>query len=106
MPGAASREKGTDHGGSDAQGDQRDAHVDRRRAVGSAAGPGAGLELLAPLLADPALDRYAPLHAVHAELLRRGGDPAAAAEAFARPIALTANTVERAELERRRGALP
>jgi RNA polymerase sigma-70 factor (ECF subfamily) len=80
--------------------------LNRAAAVGFAAGPGAGLELLAPLLADPALDRYAPLHAVHAELLRRRGEPAAAAEAFGRAIALTGNAVERAELERRRAALP
>ena len=46
-----------------------------------------------------------PLHAAHAELLTRAGDPTAAARAYERAIALTANAVERAELERRRHAL-
>jgi RNA polymerase sigma-70 factor, ECF subfamily len=75
--------------------------LNRAAAVGFAAGSEAGLELLEPLLADPALERYQPLHAVHAELLRRAGDPAAAARAYERAIALSANAVERAELERR-----
>jgi RNA polymerase sigma-70 factor, ECF subfamily len=59
----------------------------------------------APLLADPALERYQPLHAVHADLLRRAGDPAAAARAYERAIALSANAIERAELHRRLEAL-
>ena len=48
--------------------------LNRAVAVGLAAGPAAGLELLEPLLGDPALERYQPLHAAHAELLRRAGD--------------------------------
>jgi RNA polymerase sigma-70 factor (ECF subfamily) len=79
--------------------------LNRAVAVGLAEGPGAGLALLEPLLADPALARYQPLHAAHAELLRRAGGAAAAARAYERAIALTANAVERAELERRLGAL-
>jgi RNA polymerase sigma-70 factor (ECF subfamily) len=79
--------------------------LNRAVAVGLAAGPAAGLELLEPLLDDPALERYQPLHAAHAELLSRGGDADAAARAYGRAIALTANAVERAELERRLGAL-
>ena len=67
--------------------------------------PQAGLELLEPLLADPALERYQPLHAAHAELLRRPGDAAAADAAYGRAIELSSNAVERAELERRRGGL-
>jgi RNA polymerase sigma-70 factor (ECF subfamily) len=63
------------------------------------------LTLLEPLLGDPALERYQPLHAAHAELLSRAGDAAAAAGAYERAIALTANAVELAELERRLGAL-
>ena len=47
-------------------------------------GPAAGLELLEPLLGDPALERYQPLHAAHAELLRRAGDAAGAARAYER----------------------
>jgi len=79
--------------------------LNRAVAVGLASGPAAGLELLAPLLGDPALERYQPLHAAHAELLSRAGDAAGAARAYERAIALSANAVERAELERRLGAL-
>ena len=79
--------------------------LNRAVAVGLASGPAAGLALLAPLLGDPALERYQPLHAAHAELLSRAGDAAGAASAFERAIALTANAVERAELERRLSAL-
>jgi RNA polymerase sigma-70 factor (ECF subfamily) len=75
--------------------------VNRAAAVGFAHGHEAGLELLGPLLDDPALERYQPLHAAHAELLRRAGDVDGAARAYERAIALTANAVERAELERR-----
>ena len=53
--------------------------LNRAVAVGLADGPAAGLDLLAPLLADPALERYQPLHAAHAELLRRAGDVTGAA---------------------------
>jgi RNA polymerase sigma-70 factor, ECF subfamily len=79
--------------------------LNRAVAVGFAAGAEAGLELLEPLLHDPALERYQPLHAAHAELLRRAGEPAAAARAYELAIELTGNEVERAELERRRQAL-
>ncbi|MEV1178141.1 sigma-70 family RNA polymerase sigma factor [Nonomuraea sp. NPDC049784] len=74
-------------------------------AVGFAYGASAGLELLEPLLGDPALERYQPLHATHAELLRRAGDLTGAIHAYERAIALSANGVERAELERRLEAL-
>jgi RNA polymerase sigma-70 factor (ECF subfamily) len=79
--------------------------LNRAVAVGLASEPAAGLELLDPLLADPALERYQPLHAAHAELLRRAGDVDGAAQAYERAIELTANAVERAELERRLDAL-
>jgi RNA polymerase sigma-70 factor (ECF subfamily) len=79
--------------------------LNRAVAVGLASGPGAGLELLEPLLADPALEGYQPLHAAHAELLGRAADAEGAARAYERAIALTANDVERAELERRLAAL-
>jgi RNA polymerase sigma-70 factor (ECF subfamily) len=79
--------------------------LNRAVAVGLAAGPDAGLDLLGPLLDDPALERYQPLHAAHAELLSRAGDAGGAARAYERAIALTANEVERAELERRLHAL-
>ena len=79
--------------------------LNRAVAVAFASGPAAGLELLEPLLADPALERYQPLHAAHAELLSRAGDAEGAARAWRRAIPLTANAVERAELERRLSAL-
>ncbi len=75
--------------------------LNRAVAVGLAAGPAAGLKLLEPLLTDPALERYQPLYAAHAELLGRAGDAEGAARAYERAIALSANAVERAELERR-----
>jgi RNA polymerase sigma-70 factor (ECF subfamily) len=73
--------------------------LNRAAAVGFAAGPEAGLELLDPLLGDPALERYQPLHATHAELLRRAGESERAAQAYEQAIALSANVVERVELE-------
>jgi RNA polymerase sigma-70 factor, ECF subfamily len=79
--------------------------LNRAVAVGLADGPAAGLALLEPLLGDSPLERYQPLHAAHAELLSRAGDAAGAARAYERAIALTANDIERAELERRLGAL-
>jgi RNA polymerase sigma-70 factor (ECF subfamily) len=75
--------------------------LNRAAAVGFASGPDAGLELLEPLLEDPALEGYQPLHAAHAELLRRAGDAPGAGRAYERAIELSANAVERAELERR-----
>jgi RNA polymerase sigma-70 factor (ECF subfamily) len=79
--------------------------LNRAVAVAFASGPQAGLELLAPLLDDPVLECYQPLHAAHAELLRRDGDHAAARRAYTRAIELSANAVERAELERRLATL-
>jgi RNA polymerase sigma-70 factor (ECF subfamily) len=78
--------------------------VNRAAALAFAGAPEAGLELVRPLLDDARLARYAPLHAAHAELLRRTGAPDAAAAAYDRAIAATANAVERAELQRRRDA--
>ena len=75
--------------------------LNRAVAVGFADGPQAGLDLLSPLLDDPALERYQPLHAAHAELLKRAGEREAAARAYETAIELSANAVERAELERR-----
>ena len=75
--------------------------LNRAVAVGFADGPQAGLELLSPLLDDPALERYQPLHAAHADLLKRAGDREGAARAYETAIRLSANAVQRAELERR-----
>ncbi|HEY6622738.1 MAG TPA: sigma-70 family RNA polymerase sigma factor [Acidimicrobiales bacterium] len=74
-------------------------------AVGFADGPEQGLELLRPLLGHAALVRYQPLHATHADLLRRAGDKRAARQAYEVAISLSTNGVERAELERRLRAL-
>jgi RNA polymerase sigma-70 factor, ECF subfamily len=79
--------------------------LNRAVAVGMASGAAAGLQVLEPLLGDPALERYQPLYAAHAELLSRAGDAEGAARAYERAIELSANAVERAELERRLGAL-
>ncbi len=76
--------------------------VNRAVAVGMADGPRAGLGVLAPVLASGALDGYAPLHAAHADLLQRAGDPAAAL-AWARAIEATPNGALREELRRRAG---
>jgi RNA polymerase sigma-70 factor (ECF subfamily) len=70
-------------------------------AVGFAHGPEAGLAVLEPLAAEDVLAAYQPLHAARAELLRRAGDLGGAAEAYRRAISLSANAVERADLERR-----
>jgi RNA polymerase sigma-70 factor, ECF subfamily len=79
--------------------------VNRAVAVGLADGPAAGLAVLDPLAGERVLAAYPPLHAARAELLRRAGEPSAAADAYRRAIELTANAVERAELERRLAAL-
>ncbi|HET8619570.1 MAG TPA: RNA polymerase sigma factor [Acidimicrobiales bacterium] len=79
--------------------------VNRAVAVGFADGPAAGLALVRPLLEDPTVSGYAPLHAAHADLLRRTGDTAGAAAAYRLAIDHTANAVERAELERRLAGL-
>jgi RNA polymerase sigma-70 factor (ECF subfamily) len=79
--------------------------LNRAVAVAFANGPEEGLALLRPLLEADRLEQYQPLHAAHAELLRRCGDSEAAAAAYARAIELSSNAVERAELERRLHAL-
>jgi RNA polymerase sigma-70 factor, ECF subfamily len=79
--------------------------VNHATAVGFAYGPSAGLELLEPLLSDLAFERHQPLHGTHAELLSRAGDLTGAVRAYERAIALSANGVERTELERQLEAL-
>jgi RNA polymerase sigma-70 factor (ECF subfamily) len=80
--------------------------VNRAAAIGFADGPSAGLRALEPLVHNPALERYQPLHATHADLLRRVGNAAGAVRAYRRAIELSANAVEREELERRLQQLP
>jgi RNA polymerase sigma-70 factor, ECF subfamily len=73
--------------------------LNRAVAVAMADGPGAGL-VLVDRLAEP-LDAYPFLHATRADLLRRLGRPAEAADAYRRAIELTATTPEQRFLARR-----
>ncbi|NUS43384.1 MAG: sigma-70 family RNA polymerase sigma factor [Mycobacteriaceae bacterium] len=76
-------------------------YLNHAAAVSFSEGPHAGLKLLTPLLSDPALARYQPLHAVHADLAARAGDDDTARHAYQRAIDLTSNAVERGELRHR-----
>ena len=75
--------------------------LNRAVAFGRAGRAQAGVALLRPLLADAALQGYAPLHAAHADLLERCGDDAGAAAAYMRAADCAENAVARAELLRR-----
>jgi RNA polymerase sigma-70 factor (ECF subfamily) len=79
--------------------------LNRAVAVAEVAGPAAALALVDRL----DLDGYYLFHAIRADLLRRLGRPAEAAEAYGAAIERTANAAERAflqlELERSRAAL-
>jgi RNA polymerase sigma-70 factor (ECF subfamily) len=75
--------------------------VNRAVAVAFAEDAHAGLAIL-EALDDPRLERYQPLHAARAELLRRAGDADGADAAYARAIALSDSEPQRAALERRR----
>jgi RNA polymerase sigma-70 factor (ECF subfamily) len=74
-------------------------------AVGMSEGPRRGLALIDELGTSVELDRYHLFHAARADMLRRLGDFEAAADAYRRALALMANGVERAYLERRLAAL-
>ncbi|MFF1636161.1 RNA polymerase sigma factor [Streptomyces sp. NPDC058246] len=75
--------------------------LNRAVAVGMAEGPEAGLALVAELEEEGALDAYHLLPATRADLLRRMGRTAEAAEAYARALALVENDAERHFLEKR-----
>jgi RNA polymerase sigma-70 factor, ECF subfamily len=75
--------------------------VNRAVAVGLADGPEAGLAILAQVLNAAELDRYAPLHAAHADLLDRAGRQQEATAAWERAIELTGSGPMRDELIRR-----
>jgi RNA polymerase sigma-70 factor (ECF subfamily) len=64
-------------------------------------GPRAGLQLIDALAKAGELQRYHLLHAARADLLRRLGSWQAAAESYARALALVTNDAERRFLERR-----
>jgi predicted RNA polymerase sigma factor len=72
--------------------------LNRAVAVAMASGPEAGLELIDAI---DGLDRYRHLHSARADLLRRLGREADAAEAYRRAADLADNPVERAFLARR-----
>jgi len=74
-------------------------------AIGMSEGPRRGLALIDELGAVGELDRYHLFHAARADMLRRLGSFEAAADAYRRALALMANGVERAYLERRLAAL-
>jgi RNA polymerase sigma-70 factor, ECF subfamily len=76
--------------------------LNRAVAVGMAQGPAAGLALLDSLAAGGALAGYHLLPAARADLLRRLGKQAEAADAYAAALALAGTDAERAYLARRR----
>jgi RNA polymerase sigma-70 factor (ECF subfamily) len=75
--------------------------VHRAFAVACAVGPSTGLQLLAPLLDDPLLLRYAPLHVVHGELQWRTGSIEGAAAAWQRAADTSKHPGPRAAVVRR-----
>lgn len=76
--------------------------LNRAVAIGMSEGLQQGLTLIDAL---GGLDHYYLFHAARADLLRRLGSHRAAAQAYRRALALTANGAERAYLERRLAAL-
>jgi RNA polymerase sigma-70 factor (ECF subfamily) len=75
--------------------------LNRAIAVGMAQGPDAGLQLLAGVTNDGALDGYRLLPAARADLLRRAGRYSEAADFYREAIDLTPSGGERTFLERR-----
>ena len=69
--------------------------LNRAVAVAMVRGPGAGLELLAPLEDDPRMAGHHRLHAVRAHLLERAGDTAAATAEYRMAARLTTSLPER-----------
>lgn len=78
--------------------------LNRAIAVTECDGPDVGLSLIDAL--EPELRGYHPFHAARAELLRRLGRDAEAADAYDAALALAGNTAEVAYLTRRREGLP
>lgn len=77
--------------------------LNRAAAVGMRDGPAAGLALLDGLAQEKRLAQYPYLPAARADLLRRAGDRAGAADAYRAALALIGSDAERAYLERRLG---
>jgi len=75
--------------------------LNRAVAVAMAAGPRAGLAIINELAASGELDEYHLLHAARADMLRRLGSSAEAAENYELALSLASNDSERRFLERR-----
>jgi len=75
--------------------------LNRAAAVAMVDGPRPALALIDELAAAGDLDRYHLLHAARADLLRRLGSTAEAAQSYAQALALATNDSERRFLERR-----
>jgi RNA polymerase sigma-70 factor (ECF subfamily) len=75
--------------------------LNRAVAVAQADGPAAGLQVLAPLIADPSMSTYPYLPATRADFLRRLGRRTEAADAYREALLLTDNTVEATFLRNR-----
>ena len=75
--------------------------LNRAVAVAMASGPQPALTLIDDIAAGGDLDEYHLLHAARADLLRRLGSNAKAAESYVRALALVTNESERRFLERR-----
>ncbi|MEV1156765.1 sigma-70 family RNA polymerase sigma factor [Micromonospora chokoriensis] len=79
--------------------------LNRAVAVGLRDGPQAGLDALAPLLAEPVLATYGYLSAARGDFLRQLNRWAPAADAYQEALAHTHNEVERAFLTERLGGV-
>jgi RNA polymerase sigma-70 factor (ECF subfamily) len=79
--------------------------LNRAVAVAMAVGPGKALAIVDDLRAAGGLDEYYLLHSTRAELLKRLGRRAEAADEYARAASLATNAAERDFLERRRSQL-
>ena len=75
--------------------------LNRAVAVAKVHGPQPALALVEALVATGDLDQYHLLHATRADLLRRTGATAQAAQSYARALELASNQSERRFLERR-----
>jgi RNA polymerase sigma factor (sigma-70 family) len=75
--------------------------LNRSVAIGMAYGPEAALPLVEALAAEPAMQRYGLLHAVHGDLLDRLGLAAEACKAFERAAGLASNEQDAALMRRR-----
>ncbi len=75
--------------------------LNRAVAVAMVHGPQPALALIDGLAAEGDLDSYHLLHSARADLLRRVGSSAEAAEAYERALALVSNDSERRFLEQR-----